>query len=69
MRLVELQSTLDAGIHHRDNVFNSIGYNLEKWAVMVRHIVDHMDIPTSFFTCSLNILNPKVLVLNPKVQR
>ncbi|XP_024371833.1 V-type proton ATPase subunit a3 isoform X2 [Physcomitrium patens] len=36
MRLVELQSTLDAGIHHRDNVFNSIGYNLEKWAVMVR---------------------------------
>lgn len=35
-RLQELQTTLDAGIHHRDNVFNNIGYNLEQWTVMVR---------------------------------
>jgi V-type H+-transporting ATPase subunit a len=35
-RLGELQSTLDAGIHHRDNVFNNIGYSLEQWTVMVR---------------------------------
>lgn len=34
-RLQELQTTLDAGIHHRDNVFNNIGYNLEQWTVMV----------------------------------
>jgi V-type H+-transporting ATPase subunit a len=34
-RLGELQSTLDAGIHHRDNVFNNIGYSLEQWTVMV----------------------------------
>lgn len=39
-RLGELQNTLDAGIHHRDNVFNNIGYNLEQWTVMVRDVDD-----------------------------
>jgi hypothetical protein len=34
-RLSELQSTLDAGIYHRNNVLNNIGYNLEKWTLMV----------------------------------
>lgn len=37
-RLGELQNTLDAGMHHRDNVFNNIGYNLEQWTVMVRAV-------------------------------
>jgi len=35
-RLGELQNTLDAGLHHRDNVFKNIGYNLDQWTVMVR---------------------------------
>lgn len=35
-RLGELQITLDAGLHHRDNVFKNIGYNLDQWTVMVR---------------------------------
>ncbi|CAM6126766.1 unnamed protein product [Calypogeia fissa] len=35
-RLAELQSTLEAGAHHRDNVLTTIGYNLEKWTVLVR---------------------------------
>jgi hypothetical protein len=34
-RLSELQSTLDAGIYHRNNVLNNIGYSLEKWTLMV----------------------------------
>jgi len=35
-RLGELQNTLDAGIHHRNTVFDNIGHNLELWTVMVR---------------------------------
>jgi V-type H+-transporting ATPase subunit a len=35
-RLSELQSTLDAGIYHRNNVLNNIGYSLEKWTLMVK---------------------------------
>lgn len=37
-RLGELQNTLDAGLHHRDNVFKNIGYNLDQWTVMVSHV-------------------------------
>lgn len=37
-RLGELQNTLDAGIHHRNNVFENIGHNLEQWTVMVSQI-------------------------------
>ncbi|KAG6553279.1 hypothetical protein Mapa_005013 [Marchantia paleacea] len=35
-RLDELQQTLDAGTHHRDNVLTTIGYNLEQWTLLVR---------------------------------
>ncbi|KAH8934864.1 hypothetical protein BDL97_17G001900 [Sphagnum fallax] len=35
-RLAELRTTLDAGIHQRDTVLNTIGYNLEKWTDKVR---------------------------------
>ncbi|KAH8965156.1 hypothetical protein BDL97_04G103800 [Sphagnum fallax] len=35
-RLVELQTTLNVGMGHRDNVLTSIGYNLDHWIVMVQ---------------------------------
>ncbi|XP_024372757.1 V-type proton ATPase subunit a2 isoform X2 [Physcomitrium patens] len=35
-RLSELQNTLDAGNHHRHNIFNNIGFNLERWTITVR---------------------------------
>ncbi|CAK9875161.1 unnamed protein product [Sphagnum jensenii] len=35
-RLVELQTTLNVGMDHRDNVLTSIGYNLDHWIVMVQ---------------------------------
>ncbi len=35
-RLAELRTTLDAGIHQRDTVLNTIGYNLEKWTDKVQ---------------------------------
>ncbi|XP_024366446.1 V-type proton ATPase subunit a3 [Physcomitrium patens] len=35
-RLSELQNTLDAGTHLKDNVINNIGSNLDHWTVMVR---------------------------------
>ncbi len=39
-RLVELQTTLNVGMDHRDNVLTSIGYNLDHWIVMVNlHIL------------------------------
>uniref|UniRef100_A0A0C9RVH1 V-type proton ATPase subunit a n=1 Tax=Wollemia nobilis TaxID=56998 RepID=A0A0C9RVH1_9CONI len=35
-RLAELQSTIDAGIRHRDNVLMTIGYQFEQWNLFVR---------------------------------
>jgi len=35
-RLAELQSTVDAGIRHRDNVLTTIGYQFEQWNLLVR---------------------------------
>lgn len=35
-RLAELQSTIDAGIRHRDNVLTTIGYQFEQWNLLVR---------------------------------
>ncbi|XP_011089859.1 V-type proton ATPase subunit a1 isoform X3 [Sesamum indicum] len=35
-RLSELETTLDAGLHHRDAALTSIGFQLTKWMNMVR---------------------------------
>ncbi|KAK4408540.1 V-type proton ATPase subunit a1 [Sesamum angolense] len=35
-RLSELETTLDAGLHHRDAALTSIGFHLTKWMNMVR---------------------------------
>ncbi|XVF47095.1 hypothetical protein PTKIN_Ptkin03bG0081800 [Pterospermum kingtungense] len=35
-RLSELETTLDAGIHHRNKALTSIGYHLTQWMSMVR---------------------------------
>ncbi|QCD88589.1 V-type proton ATPase subunit a3 [Vigna unguiculata] len=35
-RLVELKTTIDAGLHHRDNLLNAIGAQFEQWDVLVR---------------------------------
>ncbi|KAM7278411.1 hypothetical protein ACFE04_005545 [Oxalis oulophora] len=35
-RLSELETTLDAGIRHRNKILSSIGFNLTKWTIMVR---------------------------------
>ncbi|KAH9322219.1 hypothetical protein KI387_016858, partial [Taxus chinensis] len=35
-RLAELQSTIDAGIRHRENVLTTIGYQFEQWNILVR---------------------------------
>ncbi|KAF3683527.1 V-type proton ATPase subunit a1 [Capsicum chinense] len=35
-RLSELETTLDAGLHHRDKALTSIGYHLTKWINMVK---------------------------------
>ncbi|XP_057827515.1 V-type proton ATPase subunit a1 isoform X2 [Cryptomeria japonica] len=35
-RLTELQTTVDAGIRHRNNVLITIGYQLEKWIIWVK---------------------------------
>ncbi|XP_019199208.1 PREDICTED: V-type proton ATPase subunit a1-like [Ipomoea nil] len=35
-RLTELETTLDAGLRHRDKALTSIGFQLTKWANMVR---------------------------------
>lgn len=40
-RLAELQATLEAGAHHRDNVLTTIGFNLEKWTVLVGLLSGH----------------------------
>jgi len=34
-RLVELKTTIDAGLHHRDNLLNAIGAQFEQWDVLV----------------------------------
>lgn len=39
-RLSELQNTLDAGNHHRHNIFNNIGFNLERWTITVSYRVE-----------------------------
>lgn len=36
-RLSELETTLDAGIRHRNKALTSIGFELTKWMSMVRH--------------------------------
>eukprot|EP01018_Ginkgo_biloba_P024715 Gb_23980 [translate_table: standard] len=35
-RLAELQTTIDAGIRHRNHVLSTLGYELEKWILLVR---------------------------------
>ncbi|XP_014493981.1 V-type proton ATPase subunit a3 [Vigna radiata var. radiata] len=35
-RLLELKTTIDAGLHHRDHLLNTIGAQFEQWDVLVR---------------------------------
>ncbi|XP_047147749.1 V-type proton ATPase subunit a3-like [Vigna umbellata] len=35
-RLLELKTTIDAGLHHRDHLLNTIGVQFEQWDVLVR---------------------------------
>ncbi|KAL5975042.1 V-type proton ATPase subunit a3 [Asimina triloba] len=35
-RLAELKTTLDAGLLHRDNLLNTIGYHVEQWYLLVK---------------------------------
>lgn len=34
-RLLELKTTIDAGLHHRDHLLNTIGAQFEQWDVLV----------------------------------
>lgn len=47
-RLAELQNTLEASIHHRDNVLNTVGKQLDEWTVMVSRDFDPGDIVGAF---------------------
>lgn len=37
-RLSELQATIDASNRHRDNLLNTVSYQIEGWAKLVRVI-------------------------------
>ncbi len=58
-RLAELRTTLDAGIHQRDTVLNTIGYNLEKWTDKVQG----SRIPCCFFEGEVTTKQGQTLVV------